>query len=98
VTGARTWPGWPRANGADLGRRGETTYLDEQDVPKVADALDQVTQPWFRERYFRLAGHGYAGTVSEEYFDYTWHWFELMRGFFRKTADEGREMVFTAPQ
>ena len=26
-------------------------------------------------------------------FDYTWHWFELMRAFFRRTADEGRQMV-----
>jgi hypothetical protein len=30
--------------------------------------------------------------------DYTWHWFKLMRTFFRKTADEGRQMVFTAHQ
>ncbi|MGH3149488.1 MAG: DUF1877 family protein [Streptosporangiaceae bacterium] len=30
--------------------------------------------------------------------DYTWHWFELMRAFFRKTADEGRQMIFTADQ
>jgi hypothetical protein len=30
--------------------------------------------------------------------DYTWHWFKLMRAFFRKTADEGRQMVFTAHQ
>jgi hypothetical protein len=31
-------------------------------------------------------------------FDYTWHWFEFMRAFFRKTADEGRQIVFTADQ
>jgi hypothetical protein len=29
---------------------------------------------------------------------YTWYWFERLRAFFRKTADEGRAMVFTADQ
>lgn len=57
-----------------------------------------MSQPWFRERYFGLAAHGYAGPVSAPDFDYTWHWFELMRAFFRKTADERRHMVFTADQ
>jgi hypothetical protein len=35
---------------------------------------------------------------DEASFDYPWYWFELMRAFFRKTADEGRHMVFTADQ
>ena len=39
-----------------------------------------------------------TGPTNEPDFDYTWHWFELMRAFFRKTADEGRHMVFTADQ
>ncbi len=26
------------------------------------------------------------------------YWFELMRAFFRKSADEGRRLVFTADQ
>ena len=40
----------------------------------------------------------YQGSTDEAAFDYTWHWFELMRAFFRKTADEGRQIVFTADQ
>jgi len=95
---------WP-LNGAILG--GEHMYLgsdfiicfiDDEDITEIASALDEVTQPWFRERYFGLAARGYEGPVSEPDFDYTWHWFELMRAFFRKTADEGRHMVFTADQ
>jgi Domain of unknown function (DUF1877) len=46
----------------------------------------------------RRPGHGYDRAVDEEAFDYTWYWFERMRAFFRKTADEGRAMVFTAEQ
>jgi len=42
--------------------------------------------------------HGYEGRTDEAAFDYTWRWFELMRAFFRKTADEGRQMIFTADQ
>jgi Domain of unknown function (DUF1877) len=95
---------WPLC-GAILG--GEHMYLgsdfiicfiDDEDITEIAGALDEVTQPWFRERYFGLAARGYEGPVSEPDFDYTWHWFELMRAFFRKTADEGRHMVFTADQ
>ena len=40
----------------------------------------------------------YEGRTDEPAFDYTWRWFELMRAFFRKTADEGRQMIFTADQ
>jgi len=104
--GTLAWAGgdWPR-NGAILG--GEPVYLgsdyiimflDDQDVAEIAGALDEVTQPWFRTRFFDLPAHGYEGHTDEPAFDYTWHWFELMRAFFRKTADEGRHLVFTADQ
>lgn len=104
--GSLRWVGgdWP-LNGAVLG--GEPMYLgrdyiimflDDDDVAEIAGALDEVSQPWFRERFFALPAHGYEGRTGEEDFDYTWHWFELMRAFFRKTADEGRHMVFTADQ
>ena len=104
--GTLAWAGgeWP-LNGAVLG--GEImylgddyiiTFLDEDEVAEVAGALDEATQPWFRSRFFALADHGYEHLTDEADFDYTWHWFELMRAFFRKTADEGRQLVFTADQ
>jgi hypothetical protein len=74
------------------------SFLDDHDVAEVAGALDEVTQPWFRARFFALPAQDYQGHIDEAAFDYTWHWFELMRSFFRKTADEGRQMVFTANQ
>jgi Domain of unknown function (DUF1877) len=104
--GTLAWAGgdWP-LHGAILG--GEPMYLgsdyiimflDGHDVAEIADALDQVTQPWFRTRFFALLAHGYQGHTDEAALDYTWRWFELMRAFFRKTADEGRHVVFTADQ
>jgi hypothetical protein len=104
--GTLRWAGgdWP-LNGAILG--GDPMYLGsgyiimflhEDDVAEVAEALDQVIQPWFRERFFALPAHGYEGRADEAGFDYTWYWFERMRAFFRKTADEGRQLVFTADQ
>lgn len=54
--------------------------------------------PLFRARFFALSSYGYQGRTDEAAFDYTWGWFELMRAFFRKSADEGRRMVFTADQ
>jgi hypothetical protein len=95
---------WP-LNGAVLGEESLYSgtdyivrYLTDEDVQQVADALDGVAQPWFRDRFSRLAAHGYGGRLDEDEFDYTWHWFELLRAFFRKTADEGRHLVFTADQ
>jgi hypothetical protein len=104
--GTLAWAGgeWP-LNGAVLG--GEPAYLgtdyiimflDHEDVTEIAAALDKVSQPWLRQRFFRIPAHGYWRAVDEDDFDYTWHWFERMRAFFRKTADEGRDMVFTANQ
>jgi hypothetical protein len=72
--------------------------LERGEVVEVAGALDAVTQEWFRERFLALPGHGYQGATDEDAFDYTWYWFERMRAFFRKTADEGRAMLFTADQ
>ena len=104
--GTLAWAGgdWP-LNGAVLG--GEPMYLgsdyiimflDDRDVAEIAVALDEVTQPWFRARFFALPDHGYERSTDEAAFDYTWHWFELMRAFFRKSADEGLQIVFTADQ
>lgn len=95
---------WP-LRGAVLG--GESLYFgDDQvvmlltadEVVEVADALDTVGQPWFRARFVDLARHGYRGPTDEDAFDYAWYWFEFLRAFFRKTADENRAMLFTADQ
>jgi hypothetical protein len=95
---------WP-LRGAILG--GESLYFSEDfvvmlleryEVVEVAGALDVVTQDWFRGRFLALPSHGYQGATDEDAFDYTWYWFERLRAFFRKTADEGRSMVFTADQ
>jgi hypothetical protein len=51
-----------------------------------------------RDYLIALPAHGYEGRADETGFDYTWYWFERMRAFFRKTADEGRPLVFTADQ
>jgi Domain of unknown function (DUF1877) len=72
--------------------------LERSEVTEVAGALDAVTQEWFRDRFLALPGRGYDGAVNQNAFDYTWYWFERMRAFFRKTADEGRAMLFTADQ
>jgi uncharacterized protein DUF1877 len=95
---------WP-LNGAILGDDPLYTrddyiiqHLTATEVVEVADALDPLTQEWFRARFLGLPGHGYQDATDEDAFDYTWYWFERMRAFFRKTADEGRAMLFTADQ
>jgi len=70
----------------------------EDDVTEVAGALDQGDPAVVPERFFALATHGYEGRTDETGFDYTWYWFERMRAFFRRTAGEGHQMIFTADQ
>jgi hypothetical protein len=53
-----------------------------------------VAQLWFRKRFFARPAHGYEGCWDEAAFGYTWRWFELVRAFFRKTAEEGRPSPF----
>jgi len=72
--------------------------LERHEVVEVAGAPDAVTPDWFRGRLLGLPGCGYQGAVDQDAFDYTWYWFERLRAFFRKTADEGRAMLFTADQ
>jgi Domain of unknown function (DUF1877) len=57
-----------------------------------------VTREWFHQRFQTLPAHGYDGSTDEDDFEYTWHWFQELREFFRRTAAEGRAVLFSADQ
>jgi hypothetical protein len=82
------------------------SYLTAAEVVDLAPQLLTVTEPRFRERYFSLlkktffpiGRSGYAEFVSEEDFGYCWAYFESIRHFFQKAAQENRAIVFTVDQ
>jgi hypothetical protein len=74
-------------------------------VKRVADAIEPITESWFRERYFQLAriprgifAHRYEGYITEEDFGYTWAYFDDVRRFYRTAANRDLAMVFAADQ
>jgi Domain of unknown function (DUF1877) len=69
--------------------------VDVDDIKEIAPALAAVTQPWFRERFDKLRDHGYVGAADDEDFEYTWTWFEELRAFYAKIAQQQRAILFT---
>lgn len=74
------------------------SYLTAAEVKQVAEAISVLDKPWMRNRYFRLDEDDYGLPLSEEDFEYTWEYFELLQQFFAKAAAANRSIVFTADQ
>lgn len=60
--------------------------------------LDPITEDEFRRRYFAIDPKSYPTPLTEDDFGYTWEWFREVRRLYRKAADEGRYVLFTADQ
>ena len=67
-------------------------------VYDVSQALKDITEAWFRERYFKIKPEKYGCPVDEQDFGYTWSNFESLREFLNRAANEGRYVLFTADQ
>lgn len=67
-------------------------------VQDIAMALPSITEPEFRGRYFAIDVENYGLPLSEEDFNYTWEYFQSVREFFRRAADQNRYVLFTADQ
>jgi hypothetical protein len=71
--------------------------LAEQ-VAGVAAALDEVDEGWLRARYDAIDPDDYQGELGDEDFEYTWHYLQDVREFYRRAAEGGRSVVFTVDQ
>ena len=69
-----------------------------QQVRDVAAALPAVSESEFRRRYDAIDTDSYASPLSDEDFGYTWDWFQGVRKFWLRAAEEGRYVLFTADQ
>lgn len=87
--------------GRQLHRGEECTVslVTPEQVKDVGAAIDPLTEPWMRQRYFSmLQAGGYDGEIDEDDFSYTWTWFENVRNLYRKAAADGRAVIFTVDQ
>lgn len=65
-------------------------------VRDVANALDTLTEQDLRRRYDAIDEASYDGDKNDDDFAYTWEWLQSVRTLFRKAAQEGRHVPFTA--
>jgi hypothetical protein len=77
------------------GRDYTVSYVTAGEVKDVAAALAKVTKVWMRKRYDSIDPDEYEFELGDEDFDYTWHWFLVVRRFYKKAAEAGRAVVFT---
>jgi hypothetical protein len=61
-------------------------YVCNDEVPEVAEALAEVQESWFRERFFALPRNQYH-PITEDYFEYVWADFKQVIAFYRKAAE-----------
>ncbi len=74
------------------------SFVDEEKVKAVANALDIFTEVNFREKYDAIDASDYGMELSDEDFEYTWENFQDLRTFYRKAASADRSVIFTVDQ
>jgi hypothetical protein len=74
------------------------SFLPPAEASQVYQAMAEIDQEWFREKYFALdqAQTGYE--VDEDDFEVTFGYFGELKQFFQKTAESGRAVIFTVDQ
>jgi len=73
--------------------------LDPNEVAEVAAAVAAIDRDALRRGYDAIDPESYYYLVrSDSDFEYTWTNFVGLRDFFRKAADAGRAVMFTADQ
>ncbi|MFM9402272.1 DUF1877 family protein [Myroides odoratimimus] len=86
---------------------GQSLYEDDdyfmilktpEEVELIWQALQGVTEEWFRERYFMIDSEDYGFDVDEDDFRYSWQWFCYSLPAWELAAKEKRYMLFTVDQ
>ncbi len=80
----------------------QANYIMSLKTPKqvgeIARALGDVTEAWFRERYFSIPEKDYGVPLSDEDFQYTWEWLDNIKSLYAKADEKAVWVLFTADQ
>ena len=80
----------------------ESDYIMSLKTPQmvrdIAAAISAITETDFQRRYFAIDRESYCHPLSEEDCRYTWDWFQGIRDLYRRAAEDGRFVLFTADQ
>ncbi|HEX6873721.1 MAG TPA: DUF1877 family protein, partial [Micromonosporaceae bacterium] len=70
-------------------------YVSAEHALAVADALDEIDEDWFRQRYQGLAQTDYSGPFGDEDADDAWDYLQDVRQFYADAVAAGRAVIFT---
>lgn len=65
------------------------------EVPVVGAALGSITEASMRQGYNKINADEYEFGISEDDFQYTWHWFQQVRSLWQRAASAGKSVIFT---
>ena len=65
-------------------------------TPFVAEAMHDMKEPDFRQRFFALGQHGYDQPINEKEYTLVWHHVQELRSFFEFCSEERFAVLFTA--
>jgi hypothetical protein len=74
------------------------TLVTPEEVREVATALAPIDAAWMRGRYKSLEATHYRAFMNPQDFEYTWDWFAELKDFYRRAAEGGYSVLFTASQ
>lgn len=70
------------------------SLIDPDAVPYVAEALEDVSKPWMRERFFALPDDQFY-EIDEEMFEWMWEHFLKLLPFFEQAAKDEQAVLCT---
>lgn len=74
------------------------SFKRAEEVQAIANALDGVTKDAMRASHDAIDPVDYGSDLGDDHWDYTWHWFEQVRDFYKRAAAANRAVIFTADQ
>ncbi|MFH6993206.1 YfbM family protein [Flavobacterium sp. FlaQc-48] len=69
-----------------------------EQVNQIAEAIITVTEEQLRTAYYNIDSDEYVFKLTNEYFEYTWTWFQNSLEFWKKAATEKRYVLFAVNQ
>ena len=72
------------------------TLKTPAEVKEIAKTLLAVEEHRFKQNYFQIDAADYGMPTTDEDYEYTWAYFGEMREFYRRAAEAGRFVLFTA--
>lgn len=74
------------------------SFKTADEVRRINDALQLVSRKDFEMAYRRIDPDQYDFPLSDDDFDYSWHWLCELKAFYTRAAAAGRAVIFTTDQ